>query len=316
MKRLILFFILLSSTAFAQDASFTNYHQSLIYSNASFAGSSGLVRNQSAYSMQRATGFNTAISSIDGFIKPINAGVAVTAFSDDMGNGTLRNSNISLSYAQYIHLKNKMRFVPSLQVSMGTMTLDKTKLNFGDLINPRYGERWNNASILPAQQKNYMNIGAGLLYSRFGNYAGIYFNNINQPDVGLSRTLKLPMRTSIYLSGNLLNDFNLINISLMGNFQPGSFNLLLKYTEAISRHIVFGVGYASAGKGGNYGQGFVANCGLRYKIFTLMYGFNQLYLVNSDLKPQPGSHEVSLSISLHRKENSMSRLFRGYLETW
>jgi hypothetical protein len=308
--------MLLSCTSFPQDASFINNHQSLIYTNPSFAGRSGIIRSQSAYSMQRSTGFKTAMSAVDGFIKPIKAGVAVTAFTDDMGNGTLRNSSISFSYAQYIYLKNKVRLIPSLQVGMGTLTLDRTKLNFGDVINPRNGERWNNMLTLPALQKNYTNIGAGLLYSRHGESLGIYFSNINRPDIGLAQHIRLPMRASIYISENLMNDVSFENVSFLGNFQPGTYNMMLKWTFAVTRYVLFATGYAGARNSSVYSHGIVLNCGLRYKVFTLMYGFNQFYLLNSDWEPKLGSHEVSLSISFRKKSDSGLRFFRSDLETW
>jgi hypothetical protein len=312
MKRLILFFILFPSVAFSQDASFINNQQSLIYSNPSFAGKNGLVRSQSVYSFQRSTGFRTAMSSVDGFIEPIKAGVAVTAFSDNMGNGKLKNSSISFSYAQYIYLKNNSRLIPSFQVSMGTLTLDKSKINFGDVIDPRNGERWNNMLVLPTSQKNYTNVGAGLLYSRRGESLGIYFNNINRPDIGLAGNMKLPMRTSIYISEDLMG---FKSVSFLGNFQPGTYNMILKWTLHVSRHILFATGYAGLRNGSVYGHGIVINCGLHYKMFTLMYGFDQVILVNSDWTPKLGSHEISLSISLRKKDDRNSR-FGGDLEKW
>jgi type IX secretion system PorP/SprF family membrane protein len=316
MKQLILFFILLSCAAFSQDASFVNNQQSLIYSNPSFAGKNGLVRSQSAYSMQGATGYKTAMSSVDGFIKPIKAGVAVMAFSDDMGNGTLRNNSISFSYAQYIYLKSKARLIPSFQLGMGQLSLDRTKLNFGDMINPRYNERWNNALTLPASQKNYTSLGAGLRYSRHGESLGIYFYNINRPDIGLAHSVKLPVRASIYISEDMMSDLDLKNISFLGNFQPGSYNMLLKWTLTLTKYVLLAAGYSGVRQSSIYGHGAVANCGLHYKAFTLMYGFNKLYMINSDWKPQKGSHEISLSISPRKKDDPDPRFFGRDPEKW
>jgi type IX secretion system PorP/SprF family membrane protein len=311
MKKFISFFILLSCTAFSQDAYFSSSQLSLVYSNPSFAGRSGAIRNQALYTSQK--GFSTAINTIDGYIKPLRAGVAITAFSDDMNNGTLRNSYVSISYAQYFVVKGQGRLIPSFQVSMATLTLDKSKLNFGDIINPRNGERWDNALILPAQQKNYMNMSAGLLYSAHGLYTGISLNNINQPDVGLVHRVKMPVRTSIYISDNVSNGLHFTHISFLANFQPGTFNMMLKWTHAVYKYFLLGAGYTGIGKGTNYDQGVVANCGFRYKFFTLMYGYDQFYVINSDYSPLRASHEISLSISIR---NPKPGRFGGYMETW
>jgi len=121
------------------------------------------------------------------------------------------------------------------------------------------------------------------------------------------------MRASIYISEDLVNSES---ISFLGNFQPGTYNMILKWTLPVTRHILFAAGYDGLRDGTVYGHGIVVNCGLHHKIFTLMYGFSQICLINSDWMPRLGTHELSLSISLRKNDDADPRFFGRDMEKW
>src|SRR5205823_737389 len=86
--------------------------------------------------------------------------------------------------------------------------LDVSHLNFGDIINPRYGERWSYFSntwggiSIPSNRKSTLNISSGLMlyYKDFIFGAAVF--NLNQPDIGLLGALQLPARICLHTSWN------------------------------------------------------------------------------------------------------------------
>lgn len=111
MKRFIFFCILLIAflSSFSQDPPFLNANQSLLYMNPSFAGSNGGIRNQFSYRNQWPfEGYHnymqTYLNTVDVYVPSLKGGVAVSALRDNVANGMLKTSVLSLSYAQYFFL--------------------------------------------------------------------------------------------------------------------------------------------------------------------------------------------------------------------
>src|SRR5689334_22111824 len=125
MKKFYLFCLLVPVlfVSYAQDPVFFSTNQSLIYLNPSFAGSNGNIRNQFTHRNQwpmLGGSFRTSVNSFDVYLNSLKAGIAVTAFYDDLMHGTLKTSAVSLAYSQYLSLMDgKLKIIPSLQGTYG-----------------------------------------------------------------------------------------------------------------------------------------------------------------------------------------------------
>lgn len=222
--------------------------------------------------------------------------MGLTYLRDDQANGTLTTDRIDLTYAQHFSLmEGKLKIIPSIQATYMHLSLDKTKLNFGDEINSRYGIVWNTNSAVPAQSKKNIDCSGGLLINYKNFYFGSSVFHFNQPDIGLLGSFKLPYRLSIHSSYNfhisektLLNFF--VNYQTQQNFQY----LYLNVNALLAKHFLIGGGIKS-----NY-YGVNLNVGYRHHLFSITYGYD---VVVSKLSGNTaGSHEVLISFNLRNKE--------------
>ena len=293
------FAILIFSNGFSQDPLFTNTSQSLVYLNPSFAGSNGGIRNQFSYRNQwpNLSGtFFTYLNSFDGYIKPIKGGVSFSAMMDDQAHGTLITSGLSIAYAQHIYLfDDKLKIIPSIQGSYFRVSLDKTKLNFGDPINSRRGFVWSQPTQAPSQTKNYFDFSSGLLANYKNFYLGTSVFHINQPDEGLLGTSKLPYRLSINSSYNLhLSEKTLINFFV--NYQKQQYfeYLNLSINALLFKHFILGAGFKSYYSATNIIMGY------RNNFYVVSLGYD---ISLSDLSGNTaGSWEFMASFNLRNKE--------------
>lgn len=318
MKKQILFLIGLFffTGVSAQDAAFMNTHHSLVALNPSFAGSNGFIRNQTAYRNQwpnLSGALVTYGSSFDGYIKPIKGGVALSVMSDDQGRGTLRQTSAALTYAQYISFENGLKIIPSIQASYNQNTLDKGRLNFGDPLNVRTNQVWNTGYIpgptwnsgtttaMPRSSIKYADFSSGLLVYYHASYFGVSCAHITEPDISLmsDQKYRLPIRTTIHASSNFMLGQNTISniygaASTQGPYQLFRMRVLNTYKDKF----MYGLGFCN-----NSQFQFIA--GIRAGAFTLNYSYD---LAVSKLSGNTaGSHELSMSISLKKKEEERSK---------
>jgi len=323
MKERILYsgiLLFLINNLLSQDAAFNNTHQSLVYLNPSFAGSNGFIRNQTVYRNQWPNLSGTYVtygSCFDGYIKPIKGGIALSVLGDNQARGTLRATSISFAYAQYISITELIKIIPSIQASYAISSLDKGRLNFGDVINHRYGIIWND-TIVPTARINYNDISAGLI-AKYANwaYVGVSFSNLLEPNISHLSIYHLPVRTTIHASLNYVTSpASSAHISTLLRFQNEYFNFRFNCINAFWNRYQFGVGYnlhntfmTYPGQVNQVNHGIVGYLGIKTKYFSITYSYDQL--INNDFLRGPfWSHEISFSISLKRKKGESG----GFIE--
>ncbi|MBA3681834.1 MAG: PorP/SprF family type IX secretion system membrane protein [Bacteroidetes bacterium] len=290
--------ILVLNKGFSQDPLFFNPNQSLVYLNPSFAGSNGGIRNQFYYRNQwpNLSGtYATYVNSFDAYIKPIKGGIAFSALRDNQAHGTLITDVLSLSYAQHISLLDgKLKIIPSLQGALGVVQLDKTKLDFGDMINARRGFVWNTPLAVPASKKTYIDLSSGLLINYNNFYFGSSVFHINQPDEGLLGISKLPNRLSLYSSYNLkLNERSLLHFFARYERQNKFDALSLNATALFAKHFILGGGYSS-------NNVFNSNFGYRHNFFVLCFGYD--VSISKLSGNTAGSWDIQVSFNIRDKE--------------
>ncbi len=301
MKTLRLFTCLffLAQINYAQDFQLSNPNQSLIYTNPSFAGSNGGVRNQTSYRNQwplLSSPYVTYLNSVDFYLKPLRAGIAVSAWADGAAGSLLRTNAASLTYAQYLNFgEGKLQIIPSAQFAYGRKTLDVSSLNFGDPADPRLGFVGNSSSTLPDSRVDYAEFSAGFLTRYKQNfYAGAYLFHINQPDVGFMGTSRLPARLVLHASYTAhITDMDYLQFfykfQQQQNFSGNQFalNLILR------KHFVTGMSYVS-------GDALLFNLGYRSEYFSFTVGYDMV--VSRLAGNSTGSWEAHLSFDLRKKD--------------
>ena len=299
MKYFSILFLGLSLNIQAQDPLFTNSQQSLIALNPSFAGTNGLLRFQSNtrnqwYSISNT--FQTYYNSIDAYIKPIKGGVAVAYTRDDQARGTLITDKIDISYAQHFSLLNeKLKIIPSVQVSYFRKTLDNTKLNFGDQIDPRRGYVWSEFRLPAKQYKSNIDLSAGLIVNYNHFYLGSSIFHITQPDEGILGPSKLPYRINVFTSYNLtLGEKVLLNALVRFESQQNFTNTYFNLNALFLKHIIISSGITSDGAINVFG-------GYRNNYFTISGGYE--FGTSKLTGPTAGTYEISASFNLRNKEN-------------
>ncbi len=291
--------LLVSLNGFSQDPLFANTQQSLVYLNPSFAGSNGFIRNQFAYRNQwpeLSGNYVTYLNSFDMYLKPLKGGFHFSSVHDDQAHGTLMTDVFSLGYAQHFSFNDgKLKIIPSLQTSFGVKRLDRSKLTFGENIDPRRGFVWNEPTAAPSARKTYFDLSSGLLVNYKHFYFGATAFHINQPDEGLSGASKLPLRFGFHASYNfnisenvLMNVFGMYEQQQKFSFYQFSTNVLLY------KHIIIGAGY-------RYSLMPIANIGYRHNYFTVQAGYGITNSIASNITYS--SWELAASFNLRNKDN-------------
>lgn len=297
MKKLSsIFFLCFSVNCFSQDPLFTNTNQSLVYLNPSFAGTNGLVRNQFLYRNQwpnLSGNYVTFYNGLDIYLKPMRGGLAFTYSHDDQARGLLKTDAFNLSYSQHFNLcDKKLKIIPSFQAGYFIKQLDRTKLNFGDVIDPRQSFVWD--TVVPSTQKSNFDFGSGLLINYNHFYFGASVFHFNQPDEGLLGVSKKPFRLNIHGSYNLLiGEKTIIQFFTLYQQQQKFYALHFALNAVLFNSLIVGAGYRSA-------DAVNLNIGYRHNYFTLQCGYD--VTISKLTGNTAGSWEISASFNLRKKD--------------
>jgi type IX secretion system PorP/SprF family membrane protein len=294
MKKTIVLSILIFSVLIsnAQDPVFYNSNQSLIYLNPSFAGSNGGIRNQFSY--RESHSFITYLNTFDLYIKAIKGGLAISVINDNV-YGSVKTTGASLSYAQHFSfLDGDLKIIPSLQVAYGQRDLNTSYLNFGDMLDPRYGLVWT-SSLTPSSNKTYVDFSSGLLVT-FKNklYIGASFFHMNQPDIGFLGTQKLPVKFNLHASYNIqLSEKSCLQALYRTNSQSMFWTNRLGLNLVSFNHLITGIGLV------NWEEP-VLSAGYRNNYFNLLIGYD--FTLSKLAGNTAGNWELHASFNLRNKE--------------
>lgn len=184
--------------------------------------------------------------------------------------GIWTSDYFSLAYAYYFKLfKSKLEFVPSIQATCGQIQLDLTNVPF-DLYEGGFVHPW--LPHYPIQNtKVYLDCNVGFLLRHKAWYFGATAFHVNQPDVGMLGSERLPTRYSFHTSYNFTFSKNaMLNVLLKFNAQDK-----LKYSSQgedqnygsaqasllLHKHFIVGTGYDSQ-------YYYLLNLGYRARWFT------------------------------------------------
>ncbi len=189
---------------FAQDPQFTQFYANPLYLNPALAGSEICPRVNINYRNQWpgiSGTYVTTTASIDKYIYKIKGGLGFLASYDMAGQGTLNTASISAMYSYQLRIKRNFAINFGLQGSYGQKSLNLNKLNFGDMIDEKYGFVNITGENQIRSQKSYTDFSAGMVAFTKRLFAGVAVNHLTQPDEGLIYVSRLPMKYTFHAGG-------------------------------------------------------------------------------------------------------------------
>lgn len=269
--------------------------------NPALTGTFGSLRTEAGYRLQwpKISGnYQTTNVSADAPTRFGNAGF--NFMYDAAGQGTIITSRGDINLALPIVLmkdttgRGKLVIQPGLQFSIQSKSVDWSKLNFGDMIDPRRGFVYNTGEVPNVSRRTNIDFSAGLLvYTNRIAVGGAAFHII-EPDEGFMGQSKLPMRLVVHGSGifgninpDEMNAFRIIPSVVF--MQQGSFQQLVMSATAHYRGFRLGGGYRTE-------DALLFNAGYSFWKCTIAYAYDLTY--NSGLQGMTGgSHELHVRFS-------------------
>lgn len=296
MKRLVI--VLALSTAavgdlFAQDPEFTQFYANPLYLNPAFAGAARCPRICLNYRNQwpGITGtFVTYSASYDQHIDAIQGGVGFLFTNDRAGQATINTTNISGMYAYQLNITREFSMKIGMQATYAQKSVDWSKLNFGDMIDPRRGFVYNTSEVPNVTSRTNVDFSAGLLgYSR-RYFFGFAVHHITEPDEGFLGQSKLPMKYTGHAGaviplGGRYGESNIspnILYQKQGDFEQ--LNLGIYFTKG---PIVGGAWYRNR-------DSFILLLGFQQDLFKFGYSYD--VTVSKLTNATAGSHELSFQM--------------------
>jgi type IX secretion system PorP/SprF family membrane protein len=287
-----------SENLFAQDPEFTQFYANPLYLNPAFAGTARCPRICMNYRNQWpgiSGTFVTYSASYDQHIDGISGGIGLLFWNDRAGQATLNTTNISGMYSYQLNITREFSMKVGLQATYAQKSVDWSKLNFGDMIDPRRGFIYNTNEVPGVTSKTNIDFSAGLLGYSKRYFFGAAVHHITEPDEGFLGPSKLPMKITGHagavipldgrhgntsISPNVLyqkqQDFNQLNLGMYFNKGP----------------IVAGLWYRNA-------DSFIILLGFQQDLFKFGYSYD--VTVSKLTNATAGSHELSFQMQFECK---------------
>lgn len=313
MKKIFSFLLLLPFTLAAQDPAFSKYNNSLLQVNPAFAGSWACGRAEIGYRNQWPAisgNFQTVNVSYDQYQRCIG-GFGVNYMHDDAGHGTIKTDRVDLVWAPYFALfkdstgKGKFVIQPGVSIAWQQKSIDWSKLNFGDMIDPRRGFVYNTNEVPNRTKMSIPDVSAGILMYCKRVAGGIAVYHITEPDEGFLGVSKLPMRTVMHISGiigNLDEKQRHVRVvpSIIYMRQQDFINTLYNATVSYDKYSL-GLGYRNQ-------DALIFSAGFAHGHFRASYSYDRT--VSKLTNATGGSHEIHFTALLMTKkwENSRTNL--------
>lgn len=315
-KRILLLTLVLlgfaGNEAFAQDPNFTQFYANPLYLNPAFAGTARCPRICLNYRNQWpaiAGTFVTMSASYDQHIRALSGGIGVLVTQDRAGAGTLNTMNASFIYAYQLNVSRSFSLKFGLQATYAQRTLDWSKLNFGDQIDPRYGFVYESGETPPSGlRRSFADFSAGFMGYGEHFYFGAAVNHLTQPNQsfwgGTGGQSPLPMKitahagASIPFTRNRFQTPTIISPNILYQRQQAfqQLNIGMYITRG---PIVGGLWYRNR-------DSFIVLLGIQQNAFRVGYSYD--VTLSKLTNATAGSHEVSLSLVIPCKKPS--RRFR------
>jgi len=289
-KQIILALLVLSSSIItAQDPIFSQPALGNINLNTALVGNDSAARLglNSRYQWPNLNSpYITSSVNFYQFIPKLNAYAGINYMNDNQANGMLISNDFSVFYSQNINIK-KVLFRPSLEFGIGNKNLDNSKLNYGDMTDPRRGFVWSTQEHIPNSNKSYLNFNIGGMFYYKEILVGFSAHHINTPDVGLQGTSKIPIRYGLQLGYTIR--FKKISVSpfVFYNQQQSFQSLVGGVNVLLFNHLNIAVSYRNS-------DAIITSIGYQNRFFKINYSYD--YTTSSLRNANTGgSHELGMA---------------------
>ena len=300
-------FFALSQTAQAQDPSFTQFYGNPLYLNPAMAGSANCPRISMNHRNQWPSlkgAYVTSSISIDKNVDVLHGGVGLQVLNDMQGEGALSNTQVNVMYSYQLQASKKLTILTGIQASYQQRALDKTKLFFGDQIDPNYGFVFQTGENLAqfADNVSYADISLGLMAFTRKYFVGMAMHHITEPEDAFIATSNLPRRLTVHAGAN----FAVGRAKNMGLVMDGPFVTpnILYMSQNGAQQLNVGMSLTNESlSGGLYLRNNFSNPDailvvLGYEANGMRLGYSYDYTISELMGASGGAHEVSLTIQL------------------
>ncbi|HEY0029324.1 MAG TPA: PorP/SprF family type IX secretion system membrane protein [Bacteroidia bacterium] len=296
MKKLasLLFGIFSFLTAFTQDAHFSQYNNSRLYTNPAFTGSDSTLNIAMNYRLQwpKIDPYQSLCFSADKYIHALRGGLGLNYLYDYQMQGAFIKTRVDLNYAPHFELfHHKLVLQPGIQVSYFQNKIDFSKLTFGDQIDDRRGFIYNTNEMSGQSTKSGIDFSAGLLLYSDRYFGGVAFHHLSQPDEGVIGVSKLPLKITAHAGANLGfsrdSARKLIFSPTLLYIQQGDFSMLLPGITVKYKLISVGLSYRAH-------DAFITTLAFQNRFLRIGYSYD--YTTSQlGIKNTGGTHELGLT---------------------
>jgi len=302
---IILLFIFSYNKLLAQDPIFTQFYSNPVYLNPAFTGSNKCPRFVMNYRDQWpgfSGNFITGAVAYDQGVDALKGGLGFVVLSDQVAR-TLKSNEFSMTYSYHQHVTRKFTINYGIQGTFIQKSVDRDKLTFGDMIDPRRGFVFSTNDIITYEPVNVFDFSAGILGYTEKFYIGFASHHLLEPDESLMVTslsdAVMPRRYTIHMGTEFLLSSHSLYSSKKESLSPS----VLYSRQGEFQQLNLGVYY----KKGSYVLGFwyrnrdsfIITLGLETESLRIGYSYD---LTTSQLSVlSGGSHEVSLAMKFYCK---------------
>lgn len=204
-KILFLFAILsLSFAGVAQDVQFTQFYAAPLLLNPAFTGATNKTRlitnNRIQWvGLNGVKSFNTFSAGVDHYFKQYKSGVGLMAVYNTLGSSQMTSIEITGLYSFHVKLNDRWNFIPGLQLSYVSRSVDFSKLLFGDQISKDGTSSVSQDFGSDKGRAGFFDFGAGGLIYEKKFWFGLAVHHINTPNQSFGGAKSpLPIKYSIH----------------------------------------------------------------------------------------------------------------------
>jgi type IX secretion system PorP/SprF family membrane protein len=305
--------LLFTNTANAQDPAFSQFYANPLYLNPAFAGAfnEGCPKTTLNYRDQWPGIGRTYVTysvSYDQHIDGIGGGLGIIVAQDRSGAGNLNTSHASLLYSYHLEVNKEFSIKAGFEASYRMISLDWSKLTFGDMIDPKYGFIYptNEDIANNATSVNFPDFSAGFVGYSENIFFGFAAHHLTQPNQGFISESQLPTKLTAHIGGNIPLSRYSRNTTIISpnflyqkqqDFQQFNYGLYVNRGPIVgglwARHSVKNV------------DSFILMVGLIQEAFKFGYSYD-ITLSNLKNSNTLGAHELSFTLFMPCRKRSKS----------
>jgi len=305
--------IFMSNEASAQDPAFSQFYANPLYLNPAFAGATpkGCPRANLNYRDQWpgiGRTYVTTSASWDQHINAIGGGLGVMVAQDRSGAGSLNTTHASLLYSYHLEVNRKFAVKAGFEASYRSISLDWSKLTFGDMIDPRDGFVYNTQEDIAnnATTRSFPDFSAGLIGYSENLFFGFAAHHLTSPNQGFIGESELPTKITAHIGGNIpLSKYsnNVTTISPNFLYQKQQDFQQFNYGIYVNRGPIVGGLWARHSLKNI--DSFILMLGLIQDSFKFGYSYD-ITLSNLKNSNTLGAHELSFTLFMPCRSRSKS----------